>query len=125
MLPARLRHCHVELACQRLVRHDEPGESRAVLYGPRHPVEGSAASRFVTRADRLVCAGTVPFIGAATVPFIGAGTVPFIGAATVPFIGAASRVIGAAATAYGTTRRTEAHHAKGRRSAATFTATVA
>jgi hypothetical protein len=121
VLPAGLRYCHVELARQRSVRHDEPGEPRAVLYGPRRPLEGDAASRFVACADRVVCAGTICLIGATAVGFIGAATGRFIDAASDGFIGAAD-------TAYRTTirrRATEARRAESRRGAATGTATVA
>ena len=109
MLPARVRHRDVELAGQRPVRHDEPGEPRAVLYGPRHPIERKAAGRLVACADRLVCTGTVRFIGAAIDRFIGAATDRIIDAAT-------GRIIGAAATARATAASaTEARGAEGRR----------
>jgi len=105
VLSARVRDRDVELAGQRLVRSDEPGEPRAVLYGSRHPLERNAAGRLVACADRLVCTGTESVIGAATDRVIGAATDCFIGAAS-------DRVIGATATAR---PATEARGAEGRR----------
>lgn len=104
MLQARVRHRDVELAGQRSVRNDEPGEPRAVLYGPRHPNKRNPAGCLVACADRLVCAGTVCFIGAA----------------------ATGRLIGAAATACATAAKATEARAEGRRtSTSRSSATVA
>ena len=125
MLPARVRHRDVELAGQRLVRSDEPGEPRAVLYGPRHPTERNAAGCLVACGNRLVCAGTERVIGAATGCFIGAATGGFIGAATGRFIGAAATACATAARA--TEARAEGRCTEARRASSTSrsSATVA
>jgi hypothetical protein len=71
VLPACIRHRNVELAGQRPVRDDEPGEPRAVLFGARPPIERNGADRLVACADCVVCAGSECVIGAATSRFIG------------------------------------------------------
>jgi hypothetical protein len=118
VLSARVRHRDVELAGQRPVRHDEPGEPRAVLYGPRHRSERSAAGRLVAGADCLVCTGTESVIGAATDRVIGAATGRFVGAAATACATTASATAASA---------TEARGAEGRRASPTSrsSATVA
>jgi len=125
VLPARVRHRDVELAGQRSVRNDEPGEPRAVLYGARHLTERNAAGCLVACANRLVCARTEGVIGAATGCFIGADTGGFIGAATGRFIGAAATACATAARA--TEARAEGRCTEARRASSTSrsSATVA
>ena len=114
MLSARVRDRDVELAGQRLVRSDEPGEPRAVLYGSRHPLERNAAGRLVACADRLVCTGTESVIGAASDRVIGAATDCFIGAASDRVIGATAAARPATATSATETRGAEGRRTEGR-----------